>query len=71
LRLGEGDSGEEWTWEQIGSEQTLKETVDAEIQRLKSKLEGVDQLRKRLAEINLEMNLTGTVVSPTVKRALV
>ncbi|KAJ3214390.1 hypothetical protein HDU67_001723 [Dinochytrium kinnereticum] len=57
LRLGEGDSGEDWTFERIGSNAGLMESVEAEIKKVEGQLQGTQVWRARLDAINKELQL--------------
>ncbi|KAI8851152.1 ABC transporter transmembrane region 2-domain-containing protein [Chytridium lagenaria] len=57
LRLGEGSSGEEWTFERIGSNAGLMESVEAEIKKVEAQLQGTTVLKSRLDAINKELRL--------------
>jgi ATP-binding cassette subfamily D (ALD) long-chain fatty acid import protein len=56
LKIGEGN-GKEWALESISSSNTLIESVDNEVKKIKGSLGDEVALRKRLAVINLELGL--------------
>ena len=56
LKIGEG-SGEEWVLENITSSNTLIESVEVEIAKIRNEVEGIATLKKRLLEINRELGL--------------
>lgn len=55
LRLT-GNNGE-WEWENIGTRSEQIQTVEKELSSLKDKLQQVDGLRSRLADIDKELSL--------------
>ena len=57
LRIGEGNDGTQWEWSQVGTKQGLIESIESEIRKLESRLKDTDSLRKRLNEINRELQL--------------
>ncbi|KAI9328400.1 ABC transporter transmembrane region 2-domain-containing protein [Obelidium mucronatum] len=64
LRLGEGPQGDEWFFEKISGEgadhSKLIQSVENEIRKLEGQLAGTDLLRKRLNEINAELQISST-----------
>ncbi|KAJ3311471.1 hypothetical protein HDU76_003113 [Blyttiomyces sp. JEL0837] len=61
LRLGDGPQGDEWSFERIGTGAGLMGSVDAEIKKLESQLQGTEGLKRRLEEINRELKLNVAV----------
>jgi ATP-binding cassette subfamily D (ALD) long-chain fatty acid import protein len=57
LRLGEGQEGDEWSFERIGGTTGFLDSIDAEIKKIEKSLQGTDGLRKRLQDINRELKL--------------
>ncbi|KAI8619138.1 ABC transporter transmembrane region 2-domain-containing protein [Chytriomyces sp. MP71] len=61
LRLGEGAQGDEWIFEKIAGEgadhEKLLKSVDNEIKKIERQLAGADGMRKRLEEINKELQM--------------
>ncbi|KAI8609711.1 ABC transporter transmembrane region 2-domain-containing protein [Chytriomyces sp. MP71] len=61
LRLGEGPHGDEWIFEKIAGEgadhEKLLKSVDNEIKKMERQLAGADGMRKRLEEINKELQM--------------
>ncbi|KAJ3124384.1 hypothetical protein HK100_011251 [Physocladia obscura] len=62
LRLGEGVAGDGWVFERINGSgadhQKLIQTVDNEIRKLEVQLAGTEAMRRRLTEINGELQLS-------------
>jgi ATP-binding cassette, subfamily D (ALD), peroxisomal long-chain fatty acid import protein len=58
LHVGEGEDGTSWIWSKIGSSEGLVSSMDEQITKLQAQLKNVDPLKKRLAAINKELNLT-------------
>jgi ATP-binding cassette subfamily D (ALD) long-chain fatty acid import protein len=54
LVLGQGDNGDEWQFERIGTEQE-KLQVEREVQELRERLAQVDEWKKRREEIDEEL----------------
>lgn len=54
LKIGEGSDGKEWFLESISSSNTLIESVDNEIKKIKATLGDTEQLKRRLKQINKE-----------------
>lgn len=57
LRIGEGRDGKQWEFSQIGTSQSLAQSVEAEMRRLTRALGEMDGLRERLDAINGELGL--------------
>lgn len=57
LRVGEGTEADEWSLERIGDVDQLATSVESEIKRIEGVLSDVEGWRKRLAEINKELQL--------------
>ncbi|KNC99596.1 uncharacterized protein SPPG_04983 [Spizellomyces punctatus DAOM BR117] len=62
LRVGEGESGDAWEMERIGSGHGFMDSVESEIRKLEDRLGDIGRLRSRLADINKELSLE---VAPT------
>lgn len=58
LRVGEGDTSDKWIWEKIGGDNKFKETIEDEVNRLETKLKGIEALKLRLNDINKELALS-------------
>ena len=54
LDLGQGEDGEEWTFDRIGTEEE-KESVERELESLRERLAKVDGWQKRRQEIDAEL----------------
>ncbi|KAI9005715.1 ABC transporter transmembrane region 2-domain-containing protein [Hyaloraphidium curvatum] len=57
LRLGEGEDGHGWSFERISSPEEIMHSLEGEIQKLEAQLADVDDLKRRLAAINMELRL--------------
>jgi len=57
LKIGEGTDGKEWFLESISSSNTLIESVDNEIKKIRTSLGDTDVLKTRLKAINKELGL--------------
>ncbi|KAJ3021785.1 hypothetical protein HKX48_007756 [Thoreauomyces humboldtii] len=71
LRVGEGASGLDWEWENIGAaakSNTVSPSIASEIVRLEQAVRGVDLLKKRLGEVNKELGLA--LPDPAAKEEL-
>jgi ATP-binding cassette subfamily D (ALD) long-chain fatty acid import protein len=71
LRIGEGNDGTQWEWSQVGTKQGLIESVESEIRKLELRLKDTDSLRKRLDEINRELQLENKSELMHARRSLV
>ncbi|KAJ3094476.1 hypothetical protein HDU97_008026 [Phlyctochytrium planicorne] len=69
LRLGEGSSNEDWTFERIGSNAGLMESVEAEIKKVEAQLQGTAVLKARLETINKELQLNAPSKDKDLKNA--
>lgn len=54
LTLGQGDHGDEWEFQRIGTE-SEKSSVEKELAELRERLEKVDEWKKRKREIDEEL----------------
>lgn len=71
LRLGEG-SGTEWTFERIESPEEVMHSLEGEIKALEARLEGVEDLKRRLADVNAELRLNlGPAIGKGARRSIV
>lgn len=57
LRIGEGASGKEWEFKQIGTFEALSQSVELEAKRLSKQVAELDGLEGRLKMINKELGL--------------
>lgn len=65
LKVGEGSEMNKWTYSKIASDTARAQTVQEEATKLEKKIKELDGLVARLAEINIELNLTGTGIDAT------
>ena len=56
LKVGEGD-GKEWKFKQIGTFESLAESIESEAKNLTEQIAELDGLQERLAVINKELGL--------------
>lgn len=57
LRIGEGADGVEWEFKQIGTFESLAQSVEQEAQKLTKQISDLDGLQERLKQINRELGL--------------
>ncbi|KAJ3373461.1 hypothetical protein HDU91_000076 [Kappamyces sp. JEL0680] len=57
LKIGEGPEGKEWEFKQIGTFESLAQSVELEAQKLTKELEKLEGLGDRLKQINKELGL--------------
>lgn len=57
LRIGEGPEGKNWEFKQIGTHESLSQSVEVEAKKLERQLAQLDGLQARLKVINKELGL--------------
>ena len=57
LKIGEGPKGTQWEFKQIGTFESLAESVELEAQKLTQQIAELDGLQNRLKDINKELGL--------------
>jgi ATP-binding cassette, subfamily D (ALD), peroxisomal long-chain fatty acid import protein len=58
LKIGEGPNGKSWEFKQIGTSESLTQSVAAEARKLENQLSQLDSFKARLKVINKELGLT-------------
>jgi ATP-binding cassette subfamily D (ALD) long-chain fatty acid import protein len=57
LKIGEGPKGKNWEFKQIGTSESLNQSVSAEARKLEDQLSQLDSLKARLQVINKQLGL--------------
>jgi ATP-binding cassette subfamily D (ALD) long-chain fatty acid import protein len=72
LRIGEGD-GKKWELKQIGTSESLAQSLEAEAKKLEKQMSEIDSLHLRLNAINKELGLQTKASDDmgSAKRALI
>ncbi|KAJ3312114.1 hypothetical protein HDV04_003368 [Boothiomyces sp. JEL0838] len=58
LKIGEGPKGKNWEFKQIGTFESLAQSVETEARKLEKQISELDGLQERLTVINKELGLT-------------